>query len=168
MKWLSGAMAALLVVAISTTGFAYGSQDGRWHHRDRRPCSREWKAVGGDGWFMPGLRHQGKMARVLDLSKEQIDRMCELRKKYSDRVKAVKADIFRMRTEARNLFVDPKADEGAIMAKEKEMNAARDKLRDTLVQFKLEQRKILTPEQLKKLAEFRPGFDGRGRGRRCG
>lgn len=168
MKWLSGAVAVFLVMAVTATGFAYGPHDGKWRHGGCGPCGQEWgKAGGGDG-LMPGLRHQGRMARILDLTKEQMDKIAELQKKYVDQVKSLREDLFRKRVEARNLFADPKADEGAIVAKEKEMNATREKLHDSLVQFRLEQRKVLTPEQLKKLAEFKPGSDGWGRGRRCG
>jgi Spy/CpxP family protein refolding chaperone len=71
--------------------------------------------------------------------------------------------LFQKRIEARKLFTDPSAKDETILAKQKDLNAIQQQLRDKMVQFKLEERKILTPEQLKKLGEFGPGA-GRGRG----
>jgi len=57
--------------------------------------------------------------------------------------------------------------------KQKELNALKLKLQDRRAQMRVEQREVLTPEQLNKLNQFRPGpgygmmgygKPGRGRG----
>jgi Spy/CpxP family protein refolding chaperone len=134
-------MAACLVLAVAVTAFAHG--------RTSVPGSDDALGPGADGYGM-------KMARYLDLSKEQVDKMGELRKKYSQDLRALRGELAQKRLEARNLFSDAAADEGTIMAKQKEMDVLRQKLRDDLSQLRLEQRRVLTPEQLKRLAELRP------------
>lgn len=158
MRWLSGVTVVLAVVAIAVTGFAYGPGNGRWHRGVHPQCGYEWGGVDGGHEGMTGRGYQGRVAPALGLSQDQIDKMTALRKKYSGQVKALREDLVRQRIEARALFTDPKVSEETIVAKEKEMTAIRDKLRDSLVQLRLEQRSILSAEQLEKLVGFRRGL----------
>ncbi len=75
-------------------------------------------------------------------------------------------ELFQKKNELRSLYTNPAAEDAAILAKQKEVNALRTKLQDKMVQFKLDQRKILTPEQLKQLNESGRGFGTRGFGRK--
>ena len=63
----------------------------------------------------------------------------------------------------RKLFTDPKADQAALLAKERELAALRQKLTEIRVQASLEWRSILTPEQIQKLDRM-PRRKGMGRG----
>jgi len=70
--------------------------------------------------------------------------------------------------ELQSLWTDPKADNKAILDKEKELRELQNQLRDKGIQMKLEARKFLTPEQI---ANFGPGCGmgpGYGRGRMMG
>ncbi len=139
MKKLSGVIVAVLFVALATTAFAVG------------PAGFGPKGYG----------------RGIDLSKEQTDKMWQIREKFASDTSSLRYELFQKRGELRALYSDPKASDAAIMAKEKEVNTLRQKMHDRMVRFKLEQRKVYTPEQLQKLADsgYGPGFGG-GRGGR--
>ena len=53
--------------------------------------------------------------------------------------------------EMHRLFTDPKTDAPALMAKEKELMAIRDRLMTGRVQTMVDCRSVLTPEQIRKL-----------------
>jgi Spy/CpxP family protein refolding chaperone len=110
----------------------------------------------GDGLgFGMGEGYHGKrLAAELNLSKEQQAKMTDLRKKFRDETKDLRNELLQKRAEMGKLYSDPKTDEGAIVAKQKEMDMVRQKLHDRMIQMKLEVRRMLTPEQLKKIGEL--------------
>lgn len=118
-------------------------------------------AVGPGGGY--GMGRAG-----VDLSKDQQDKMWQLREKFNSDTSALRYEMFQKRNELRTLFTDPKATDAAILAKEKEVNALRQKMHDRMVRFKLDQRKIYTPEQLKQLSQRGAGGCGFGQGPRGG
>jgi len=86
-----------------------------------------------------------------------------LRQKFDNETAQLKGNILTKRLELRSLWANPKADPKAILEKEKELTSLQDKLRDKRVQFRLEARSLLTPEQI---AQFGSGWGmGRGFGR---
>ncbi len=94
------------------------------------------------------------------LTPEQQTRFQELRQKYDDETAQLRGTILTKRLELQSLWTNPKADPKAIQEKEKELTTLQDQMRDKSVQFRLEARKTLTPDQL---AQFGPGR-GMGRG----
>jgi Spy/CpxP family protein refolding chaperone len=94
------------------------------------------------------------------LTPEQQTKFQELRQKFNEETVQLRGNILTKRLELRSLWTNPKVDPKAIQEKEKELRSLQDQLRDKAVQFRLEVRKILTPEQL---AQFGPG-SGRGLG----
>jgi len=97
----------------------------------------------------------------LNLSKEQQDKIWQLRERFRSETERLRYEAFQKRQELKRLYADPTVDKATILSKEKELNALHQALWDKNVQLRLEQRAILTPEQLKKLGEA--GF-GRGMG----
>jgi len=73
----------------------------------------------------------------------------------------MKYDLMVRRMEMKKLFTDPKADQAALVAKEKELSGVREKLMEKRFQAGLEVRSILTAEQIQKL-------DRMSHGRRAG
>ena len=65
-------------------------------------------------------------------------------------------DLRIKKLEVEKLFTDPKTDDATLIAKEKELNALRLRLMDRRAEMKVEWRKVLTAEQIRKLASFRP------------
>jgi len=149
MKKLYGVMMVVIFVAFATTVFAFGPKGSGFGYRGHT------MAAG----FGPG------MYANLNLAQEQQDKMWQAKEKFRNETSATRYELFKKRAELRNLIADPNANEATILAKEKELNALRQTLHEKAVQYKLAQRKILTPEQIKKIGETGYGYKmGRGRG----
>ncbi len=142
MKRLYVAIVAAVIVAFGASAvFAFGpgfgpAPGGGFGHKHNGPG------------FTPG------MAQALNLSREQMDKMFELQGKSFNEMRGLRYDLFQKRLEARGMYTDPKVDEATIAAKQKEISSLQQKIRDRMAQLKLEQRRILTPEQLKKLHDL--------------
>jgi Spy/CpxP family protein refolding chaperone len=163
-KYVWMVIAALLVVSLGVAGFSYAAP-GRGDRGGQGCSGQEWGPGGGDG-FGPSGGHNGRgMARYLDLTKEQTDKLTDLRKKHFEEMKPVRDELFQKRQEMKQLFADPQAKEEAILAKQKEISGLHQKMSEKAMQFRLDARKVLTPEQLKKMGEFKPKFGHHGKGR---
>ena len=147
-RWYAVIM-VVLFVAFAATVFAYGPRGGGYGPG----------ACGGTGGGFGG------MAANLNLTQEQQDKTWQVQEKFRNDTSAVRYEMFKKRAELRNLYADPNTNDAAILAKQKEVNILRQSMQDKAVQFKLAQRKILTPEQIKKIGEsgYGPGY-GMGRG----
>ena len=79
-------------------------------------------------------------------------------------MKPLRDEMYQKREEMRGLYTNPGTPDATIIAKQQELSALQQQMQDRMVKFRLEQRKIFTPEQLSKLKEMPYG---RGRGA-CG
>jgi Spy/CpxP family protein refolding chaperone len=114
----------------------------------------------------PGPRSGWGHEKWSSLPPEQQTKVQELRQKFNDETAQLRGTMLTKRLELQSLWGNSKADSKAILEKEKEFRSLQDQMKDKAVQFKLEVRKILTPEQL---AEFGSGWGmGRGSGRAHG
>lgn len=123
----------LLFLALTTTVFAFGPRGGR------------------------GYSDFCRMQEELNLTKDQSERLWQIRERYHTDTERLRYEIFQKSLELKTLYGDPKADKTTILNKQKELNALRLKLQDRRAQMRVEQREVLTPEQLNKLKQFRPG-----------
>ena len=126
--------------------------------------------AGGPG-FGPGKgsRNCGGGCRVANLTSEQQTKIQEVRQQHHNEVAPLRDKMVSLREELRTLWSDPKADPKVIQAKTKEMNNLRDQMQDKMVEFRLETRNLLTPDQIQAMGagcEQCPGH-GRGQGRGC-
>ncbi|MCX5804823.1 MAG: Spy/CpxP family protein refolding chaperone [Proteobacteria bacterium] len=153
-RWHVGIM-VVLFLALTTTVFAFGHKGGFGPG-----------GCGGQGAGFEGPMGMG-MAANLNLSKEQIEKMWLTKEKFHNDTQKLRYELFQKRIELKSLYADPKADEATLLAKQKELNTLRQSMQDKMTQMRLEQRKILTPEQIKKLSEtsYGPGFGRKGAGR---
>ncbi len=110
--------------------------------------------------FGPRPRPGWGQEKWSSLTPEQQTKFQELRQRFNDETAQLRGAMLAKRLELQSLWTNPKADPKAILEKEKEFRGLQDQMRDKAVQFKLEARKILTPEQL---SQFGPGW-GMGRG----
>jgi Spy/CpxP family protein refolding chaperone len=94
------------------------------------------------------------------LTPEQRTKFQELRQKFVDETAKLRGALLTKKLELQSLWTNPKAETKAIVDKEKELRDLQNQMRDKALQFKLEARQFLTPEQL---AGFGPGC-GMGRG----
>jgi Spy/CpxP family protein refolding chaperone len=118
--------------------------------------------------FGPGPRGMqwGYQGDVSNLTPEQTTKFRELYRKFNEETAQIRGAIVTKRLELQSLWADPKADPKAISDKERELRGLQDQMRDKMVQYRLEVRKSLTPEQLTEFEGGRgmgPGF-GRGYG----
>ncbi len=134
-------MMIVMFLALATTVFAFGPRGG------------------GGGPYYGGLC---KMHSELNLTKEQSERLWQIRERFNADTEKLRYEIFQKSLELKSLYGDSKADKTTILNKQKELNALRNKLDDRRAQMRVEQREVLTPEQLNKLNQFRTGH-GYGR-----
>jgi len=118
------------------------------------------------GW-MHGQESWGQW-KGLNFTPEQKAKFQELRRKFIEENAQLIGGLVAKRLELRSLWADPKADSKAILAKEKELRDFQNRMKDKIVQYRLEARKSLTPEQIEKLGSI-GGMDlGFGRSFRMG
>ncbi|MDD5167711.1 MAG: periplasmic heavy metal sensor, partial [Syntrophales bacterium] len=92
----------------------------------------------------------------LCLSPEQLDRIKELASRNHRETRDLRYDLALKQMEMHKLFTDHKVGEAALLAKEKELEAVRQKLHEKTVRMMLDSRKILTAEQLATLDQMPP------------
>ena len=114
------------------------------------------------GW-MHGEKSWGQGKR-LNLTPEQKARFQELRRKFIGENAQLIGGLVAKRLELRSLWTDPKADSRAILAKERELRDLKNRMKDKIVQYRLEARNSLTPEQIEKLGMMGGMGLGFGRG----
>ena len=74
------------------------------------------------------VREKFGLAKNLNLSQEQKEKMKELRSRYYSDTRDLKYDLAAKRLEMRKLFTDPRTDEPTLLAKQKELNNLRQQL----------------------------------------
>jgi Spy/CpxP family protein refolding chaperone len=125
---IAAAMATAMLIG---TGHVYAQGGG---------CGHEGKGMHSQG-------HSGH-SKELSLTPEQKTKVQELHQNFIKENAQLIGSLVTKRLELRSLWTDPKADDQAIMAKEKELSALKAQMKDKVFQMKLAFRKILTPEQL--------------------
>lgn len=133
------------LAALMLIGVTYGYAQGPW--------------VGSGHGAMHSREFSGP-AKAFKLTPEQEIQFRELRRKFRQENAQVIGALVTKRLELRSLWTDPKADPKIIADKERESRDLQNQMRDKAVQYRLEARKFLTPEQI---ADWKPGW-GMGRG----
>ena len=144
MKSICVAVQAFFLVFVATIVLAAAPDPG--------PTGADHPAWGG---MHKGHSHFGAM---LGLSKEQKEKMRELRIRQQDATRDLKYDLAMKALEMKKLYTDPKTDDTTLLAKQKEVQAVLFKLIEKRGEAKIEFRKILTPEQIKKLDRMPMGI----------
>ena len=118
-----------------------------------RASDRAWMGPGGPGVRGPGMerrmRHAGLM-RELDLSKEQRDKIADLREKQQRSAIRSRADLQVARLDLRRMMRADKPDRAAINRQIDHMTQLRSDMEKARVAMMLDMRSVLTPEQLEK------------------
>jgi Spy/CpxP family protein refolding chaperone len=125
------------------------------------------QAPGAGPWYrhgwMRGQESWGQWKRI-NLTLEQEAKFKELRRKFIEENAQLIGGLVTKRLELRSLWTDPKADPQAILAKEKKLRELQNRMRDKIVQYRLEARNSLTPEQIEKFGWMGGMGLGFGRG----
>jgi Spy/CpxP family protein refolding chaperone len=146
-KLMKKAMMALGLVVVMLLGVSYV-----FAQEQGDPPRHGWMH-GEKSW------DQGKR---LNLTPEQKEKFQGLRRKFIGENAQLIGGLVAKRLELRSLWTDPKADSQAILAKEKELRDLQNRMRDKIIQYKLEARNSLTPEQIEKIGMM--GWKGFGHG----
>ena len=97
----------------------------------------------------------------MNLTSEQQTQMKDLQQKHYNEMAPLREKMVNLRQELRTLWADPKADPKVIQGMEGQLSDLRNQMQDKGVQFRLEARKLLTPEQVSSFGAG-PGKGGRG------
>lgn len=97
-----------------------------------------------------------------NLSKEQAEKLWQIREKFRNETESLRKEIFLKRLELRQLYSDPNATEEQIRSKQKELISLQERLSEKISEQRIEERKILTPDQLKRMGEIPMGAPGYG------
>ena len=128
---------------------------------------RGWGKGRGMG-IRPEARQAPYCENIPNLTPEQSAKLKELREQHDKDTLPLRNELIAKRAELRNLWSQGNPDEAAIKAKQQEINDLRNKLQDSMTEYRLEVGKILTPEQQAQLQSSRPGWDYRGDAKRPG
>jgi Spy/CpxP family protein refolding chaperone len=111
-----------------------------------------------------------KAVEELGLTKEQIAKLDDIHTSHTTAVAGLKADVEKKSKELDELLNQDDLDERAILATSDSLISERGELHHSFIKMLLDMRKVLTPEQSKKLNEFRKNmpFHHFGKGMREG
>ena len=90
------------------------------------------------------------VVKELNMTEAQLKEAKRIRTAYSNRILKLRSDIIGKSIEYRNLLRDPAASEEAIRTKGKEIETIDTQLIREKIDFEIEMRKILTPEQFQR------------------
>jgi Spy/CpxP family protein refolding chaperone len=120
----------------------------------------------GSGPGAAGTGNCPGLGGASNLTPEQQTQMKELQQKHYNEMAPLKEEMYNLRQELRALWANPTADRTVIQAKQSEMSKLRDQMQDKMVEFRLEARNLLTPDQI---SAFGAGCGKGGKGGRgCG
>lgn len=102
----------------------------------------------------------------LNLTDEQKTKIEALTAANQKEIRPIREKMFDKSVALRRLWLQPNPDKDKIIALQKEVRTLRDQVQDKFTLLRFEIRKVLTPEQKEKLANFGwgrgPGFGPRG------
>jgi len=104
------------------------------------------QAQGQDSPAMSGRMEMS--LKELRLTDNQMKAARQIKADYTKRLLKLRSDIIAKRIEFRNLIRDPSASEEMLRAKGKEIEVMDVQLLREMIDFEIEMRKILTPEQI--------------------
>ena len=104
----------------------------------------------GQGMHRKALIPECSTLERLDLSPGQREALQQINEHYKDRILRNRNHIMVKRLELRGLLRDPHAGKEAIQAKSREMGALREALQKDMIDYQIQVREILTPEQIRR------------------
>ncbi len=140
MKKLATVLGVMLLVVVMTVPvFARGSK---------------WEK---DPGMKPGRNMESCAVFNLNLTTEQSEKIRSFRETHLKEVMPLRNQLFGKRAELRLLWVQINPDKSKIVSMQKEISDLQYRIREKKTSYRLEIRKILTPEQQAKLILIRSG-----------
>jgi Spy/CpxP family protein refolding chaperone len=118
-----------------------------------------YRGIGAGYGSGPGNVADIGAARGLDLTAEQTEKINAMRAAHLKDIQPLHDQMYSKSRELRSMWLAATPDREKITALQKEAQGLRDQLTDKRTTYRLEVRKMLTPEQLAKLQDY-----GSGRG----
>lgn len=181
--WIPGALAALGLAATLAIGAVLATPDPEIPPPDSGPDGavaqdREPGDPSPGDRAEDGMRERGPMGhgrrammermrgmdRILDLTREQRDRIAQIRDHEQRQMIRQRADLATARLDLRRLLRDERIDRAAIDRQIDAMARLRAEMAKARIGTMLEIRGVLTPEQRQKARERRMGDEGPGPG----
>jgi len=116
---------------------------------------------GRDGGWKGHGQQGDRLAKALDLSKEQTEQVKAIFRKHRDETAPLRKEIMSERRELRNLTQSEKPDEAAIREQVKKIAATGGDLAVRRARMSQEVRALLTPEQIRKFRALQEKRDRR-------
>ena len=116
-----------------------------------------YRGMGGGFDRGPGGYAMMDPARGLDLTAEQTQKINAMREAHLKEIKPLQDQIYAKSGDLRLLWLAKTPDQEKILALQKEVRNLRDQWTDKMTGFRLEARKVLTPEQLAKVQSYGVG-----------
>ena len=167
-----GLSTVLVVLALGTVKWAAGQAEGKHFGRMAGPgfeagrCPMMTGPEHGAGGAL-GMLDSPQVKAALGLTDDQVARLSQIKVETEKAAIKTKADIAVQRIELRELLKADNPDRDTVMKKVQEVSDLTGQLMQEHVQALLSAKTILTPEQQKKLREFRasqrwgrPGMQG--------
>lgn len=104
------------------------------------------------------------MLADLDLSKEQQESLKHIDGQVKDRILELRNGLMLRRLELRSLLRDPHTGRDAIQKKAREMGALREALQQEMIDYQIQAREILTPDQIRRWCTMMGEPQGAGKG----
>jgi len=150
------ALALLTAVAVGATMFSGDAWAYRGGDRGGQ-CGCSGRDGGWRGHGQPGDR----LAKALDLSKEQTEQVKAIFRKHRDATAPLRKEMVSGRRELRNLIQSDKPDEAAIREQVRKIAATGGNLAVRWAKVAQEVRTVLTPEQIQKFRALQEKRDRR-------
>jgi zinc resistance-associated protein len=125
-----------------------------------------WKGRGGKGQGA-GTGFGPNCPLGVNLTQDQLARMDTLRNDFFKDTATIRTDMYRKQLDLESLMLEPSVDAEKAGKLQAELSALESQIEQKQLQFQLEARKLLTPEQIAQLppgCNFGMGFCGRGNG----
>jgi protein CpxP len=159
MKTLNKGFTALVFLTAVAVGATIVSGNA-WADRGRNGCGQsDW--TGPDGGWKGHGQPGDRLAKALDLSKEQAEQVKAIFRKHRDEIAPLRKEMVSERRELRNLVQADKTDEAAIREQAKKIGATSGDLAVRRAKMAREVRAVLTPEQVQKFRALQEKRDRR-------
>jgi Spy/CpxP family protein refolding chaperone len=155
MNTLHKGFAALVLLAAVAVGATMVPGNAWADHGGRCCCS------GRDGGWMGHGQQGDRLAKALDLSKEQTEQVKAIFKKHRDATAPLRKEMMTGRRELRTLIRSDKPDEAAIREQVRKIAATGGELAVRWAKVSQEVRAVLTPEQIAKFRALQEKRDRR-------
>lgn len=108
-------------------------------------------AFSGTCGLMADFGLNPQMASILELTEEQKALIWEKHEAFIEGINPLRNRLFSRKMELRELWKQGNPDQGKISAMQREIQAAQNQLQEKIIQYQMECRELLSPEQQEKL-----------------